>query len=412
MAKYQYIALQNNTKLVKGEIEASTPREARERIRLLGFVPTKVYTEEISQNEILSNLQNNNFYNKKINYLSLKDKISFTSELQVLLLSGIPILEALQTIEKNAPTQKLRHICTSLREGILAGLTFAEALNRFYHNVFGDVYTGLIKAGEDSGQLDITLERLVVLLKKQENIKDKITSASIYPCVLFLMLLGVLIIFAKFVFPAFIGVITDSGNEIPFFANSVIKVMNFISNYWWLIIISFAGGIRIFTDLIKQPDIKRTFDEFILKIPVVSDFIEYINLSNFMTVLYISYEAGIPIMPGLELSSNIVGNFIIKEKIHNSLSLIKKGKQLSEALNKNKAVPNALLTLISTGEKAGMLGKMLQDAAKVIDKKIDMTLEALTRLFEPVVMVIMGGFVLIIAITFAQLYFGMLGPLF
>ena len=130
-----------------------------------------------------------------------------------------------------------------------------------------------------------------------------------------------------------------------------------------------------------------------------------------MTVLHIAYDAGLPIISGLELSGKTVGNYCIRKKISSALAHVKSGKTLTEAFQRARAIPGALMTMIATGEKSGTLGKMLHDAAEVLDKKVDMALEALAKLFEPAVIIIMGGVVLFIALAFFQMYAGMLGSL-
>lgn len=417
MAKFKYNALKNNNSIINGEVEASNLREAREKIRELGFMPTKVYIEESLIPETL-NEQSSSFGDGKavisanVNFLSLQEKIMFTSDLNVLLSSGIPILEALNSIESNTPKLKIKTICSTLKQGILSGLTFAQALEKFYENVFGPVYIGLVKTGENAGELDSTLSRMLVLLRKQDNIKSKIISASIYPAVLILIMLGVLILFSKFVFPAFIGVFAFNGESLPFLASILVNVCNFVGSFWWLIIIGVVVGCKIIYNLFQNPEIKSRWDDFILQVPVLSDFIRYINISNFMTVLSISYEAGLPIMSGLELSNKTVGNYVIKKQIFNSINLIRSGKSLTDALNHTRAIPSAIMTMIATGEKSGTLGKMFHDASEVLDKKVDMALEALTKMFEPTLIVIMGGVVLFVAVAFYQMYMGMLGTLF
>lgn len=413
MAKYIYSALKTNNQIVKGEIEALNPREAREKIRELGFIPTKVYTETAFAAPMPQEHSDNaDVQYREVTHLSLQEKIIFTSELEVLLSSGIPILEALQSIEYNSPKWKLKEICIRLRTGIMSGMTFAQALSSFYGKVFGPVYTGLIKTGEDAGELEATLQRMLVLLRKQDRIKGKIISASIYPGVLILMMLGLLILFSKFVFPAFMGVFAFNGASLPPLASLLVGICSFAGNFWWLLIICLGAICAALCSLFKNPQFKSKWDAFILEIPVVSDFIKYINLSNFMTVLHISYDAGLPIMSGLELSNKTVGNYTIKKKIFDAVNLVRSGKTLSEAFQRTGAIPGALMTMIATGEKSGTLGKMFHDAADVIDKKVDMALDAMTKLFEPALIVIMGGIVLFIAAAFYQMYFGMLNTLF
>ena len=322
------------------------------------------------------------------------------------------ILEALHTLEINAPNVKLKTICSKLQEQIIGGKTFAQALTSLYGSVFGPVYTSLIKAGEDSGELEETLGRMLLLLRNQDNIKGKIIQASIYPVILILIMFCVLLLFAKVIFPAFYSVIQFGGGSVPFLAQTLIGLCTFVGNFWWLIIIGFGALCYLCSTLFKNPVFKSRWDEFVLKIPAVSEFIRYINLSNFMTVLHISYDAGLPVLSGLELSAKTVGNWVIKRQAANASSLARQGKSLSEAFQLSSLIPGALMTMVATGEKSGTLGKMIKDAADVIDKKVDMALEAMLKLFEPTIIVIMGGFVLFIAMAFYQLYVGMLGTLF
>ena len=413
MAKFQYSALKNNNEIIKGEVEASSLREAREKIRLLGFVPTKVYTEDVQQAAGVDyNASVSPLHGQNITFISLKDKISFTNELEVFLSAGIAILEALQSIEKNSPSLKIKTVCSSIQQKIMSGATFSQALGRLYGKAFGPVYTSLVKAGEESGELEETLSRMLVLLRNQDNIKGKIIRASIYPAVLILLMFGVLLLFAKFIFPAFYGVIQFAGGTVPLLAEILIGFCTFVGNFWWLILIGFGAFCYIISSLFKNPVIKKKWDEFILKVPAVSEFVRYINLSNFITVLQISYDAGLPVMSGLDLSVKTLGNLVMKRQAANTASLAKKGKSLTEAFQLSNLMPEALMTMIATGEKSGTLGKMLKDAAEVIDKKVDMALDALLKLFEPTLIIIMGGFVLFIAIAFYQLYAGMLGTLF
>ena len=407
MAKFKYNALKDGNKLISGEVEAIDLREARAKIRDLGFIPTKVYIEGMLEEKVITT-----DFAKTLVHLKLSEKILFTSELEVLLSSGISILEALKTLETNSQNFKIKEICSTLQKSIISGSTFAEALEKFYSETFGHVFIGLVKTGENAGELEKTLSRMLILFRKQEDIRDKIINASTYPTVLVVMMLGLLILFSKFVFPAFAGVIFNNGGELPFMAQMLVDICNFVDNFWWLIIMGISAFIYSIITLFKNYNFKKSFDEFILKIPVISDFITYINLSNFMTVLYIAYEAGVPILSALELSNKTVGNITIKDKIINATNRMKNGTGFSEAFRSACVIPESLLSMVSAGEISGTMGKMFRDCANVIDKKIDLVLQTLSKLFEPTVVVILGGVVLFIAIAFYQMYVGMLGSLF
>lgn len=406
MPKFKYTALQKNNVLIEGEVEAIDLRDARTKIRMLGFLPTKVFNESGPDDSAFTKkLEGKNLF------LSLSQKISFTRELQTMLSSGIPILDALYNVEINSHDPKLKELAQTLKNSIENGYTFAESISKIYGKTFGSVYVSLVKTGEDAGELDITLDRMLTLLRKQDAIKSKILNASIYPGVLISMMFGLLVLFAKFVFPSFAGVMLYNGADIPPLAQAIMGEMDFIGKFWWLIAISIGSLGYFFISFGQNTTLKRCIDKFLLKVPVLSEFVEFINLSNFMTVLQISYDAGIPMVPCLELANKTVGNFIIKERVQNVINSLKKGNTLTDSFQISKAIPDSLLSMISAGEKSGTLGKMFKDASDVIDKKVDMTLEALTRLFEPTVMIILGIAVLLIAIAFIQIYTGMLGSL-
>lgn len=411
MAKYQYSALKNNRQIIKGEVEASCAREAREKIRQLGFLPTKVYTEEAIIEDYSQNSSTDDTADKKVKRLSLQEKIFFTSELQVLLSSGIPIVSALHTVEKNTPKPKIATICHKIAEKIMAGMTFAQAMTSLYGSVFGPVYTALMKTGEEAGELEVTLDRMLVLLRKQERIKDKIISASIYPTIVVALMVGLLILFSKLVFPVFYGMLNTNGIDLPIYSQMLIGFCQFIDKFWWLVLVGIGAFSCAITSMFHNIAIKSKWDNFVLKIPAVSEFIKYINLSNFMSVLHVAYEAGMPIMDCIELATKTIGNNTIKNQATYLITYIKRGLSLSEAFERTNILPNALHSLVATGEKSGTLGKMFRDVADVIDKKVDIALTTLSKLFEPTLIIVMGICVGFIALGIIQMYYATIGAI-
>ena len=410
MPRYLYNALKENKKdVVEGEIEAVTPREAREKIRELGYMPLKIFDPALVVNE-MSDFSDNQ---GGITFLSLNDKIMFVSEVQVMLSSGISIVDALNTIYVNSPRMKVKKIAKELQVAILGGKTFAEAVNYLYHDAFGDTFIDLCVTGENSGELDKTLDRMLVMLRQQDEIKGNIIQALIYPCIVILIMCGLLILFSKFVFPTFASAIMMSGAgvDIPVFAATVMGTLQFIGDYWWLCILSIFAFFGAVNFLATYDKTRAFFDKLFLQIPIIKDFVNYINLANYMCILNISYATGVPFMKSLELARRTIGNTEIKQKADYANRLVEKGATLSDAFHKASLLPGALVTMIAAGEKAGNLSKMLQDCVDVIDKKIDMVLKALTKAFEPTLIVVLGAIVFVIAIAFFQLYIGLIQSL-
>ena len=404
MAKFFYKALKNNKIEVKGYIEADNPREARDKVRGLGFLPTNIYEETFEKTKIESPVS-------KISSLSLNEKIFFTSELQVMLASSIPMIEALTTVEAHAHKPKIRVIAKDLKDKIINGSTFSEALQS-YEKVFGPVYIGLCKAGEESGNLDKTFEYNLAVLKKQDDLKSKVISMSIYPAITVLILVVVFVICGKFVFPAFINGANISADDIPLTVNFVVGTCDYLFKYWMIALIAVIAGGWGLIKIWEQSCFKKFVDEQLLKIPLVSDFIRYINLSSFFAVLNVAYESGITIVSSLELANSTLSNSLIRKEAELSKNLVTKGEELSQSFVQSELIPPIFNTLIVTGEKSGRLGQMFRDIALGIDKKLDMVMSSLAKAFEPTLTVIIGIVVGYIVVAFFQLYGSMIGTMF
>ena len=233
MTIYNYTALKNNKEIVKGKIEASTPREARDNIRKLGFIPTKV-EEERSKIQQDAKDAAKNIKKGKVSKLGLQEKIDFTSTLQILAQSGIPIIESLLFIENDAAKLKIRLVAQELRRQIMNGATFADTIAR-YPEQFGQIYIGLCKAGEDSGELEKTLERLLELLNKQAAIKSKVIGTLMYPIFVIVLAVIIVLIMLMFVFPVFKEMFDTMGKELPWITAKLMDIGLFLKTYWYLV---------------------------------------------------------------------------------------------------------------------------------------------------------------------------------
>src|SRR5574344_913824 len=335
MSIYKYRAYKEKTKdMVDGEIEAKDLREARMKIMELGFLPTKVYDESTPNDIKKDNSKSFKHIKYEVNNLSLNEKIFFTSQLQVLLSSQIPIIEALNVLAQNNQNLKVKKVAEGLRASIQNGSTLKEAMEK-YGNVFNKLFIGLVSAGEMSGEIDKTFERLSTLLEKQKKIKEKIVSASIYPIILICLIIAILTIFGMFVIPIFSSLYANSGTEMPALATAVIGFMNFMHTYWYIPLVGISGGIYAIWKLMKQSSFKKAWDKFVLKIPKLSEFINISNLANFIAVLQVGYEAGMPVTQALEMASSTVDNTFIKETTHNMSKLLSKGHTLYDSFRVN-----------------------------------------------------------------------------
>lgn len=391
MAVFNYIALKNNKDIVKGKVEANTLREARENVRKMGFIPTKIYEDVKGATE-------NKIEAKKIANLSLEEKIDLTSTFQILAQSGIPVIEALIFIENDAAKHKIRSVAKEIRRQIMAGSTFADTIAKYPH-IFGQIYIGLVKAGEDSGELEKTLERLLELLKKEAAIKSKVTGTLIYPCFVIVLAMVIVTIMLVFVFPAFKDMFEAQGKELPLITSTLMSLGEFLRQYWILIPIIFTTVIGGTSFLLKWEPSKRVIDEYSLKLPLISDLIQFSNFSNFIAVMQVAYDAGVPIVDCLYLSNLTLTNFTLRDKISKATTNVQQGQHLSMALKSTQVMPKMILFMISTGEQSGRLGDMLMQAIMFIDKKLDIIIDTMTKMVEPVMLIVIGSIVLVLALA-------------
>jgi len=391
MAVYNYVALKNNKDVVKGKVEATTIREARESVRKLGFLPTKIYEESQAGTE-------NKVEAKKIQKLGLADKIEFTSTFQILAQSGIPVIESLVFIENDAAKLKIRLVAKELRRQIMAGSTFADTIAK-YPDVFGQIYVGLVRAGEDSGELEKTMERLTELLRKEEAIKGKVVGTLMYPAFVIVLAMVIVTVMLVFVFPAFKEMFENQGKELPWITSTLMNLGEFLKTYWVLIPVIFGTVIFGTTFLLRWEPSKRKIDNIVLKIPLLSSLIEFSNFSNFIAVMQVAYDAGVPIVDCLYLSNLTLTNFNLQDKICTATNKVQQGQHLSVALKSTQVMPKMILFMIATGEQSGRLGEMLAQATAYIDKKLDAIIDTMTKMVEPIMLIVIGSIVLVLALA-------------
>ena len=401
MTLYKYVALKNNKELFESVIEAADERSAREMIRNSGYIPVKVYLDD-DEKPLLKHAKT-----EKV-YLSLKEKRLFTTSLQSMISSGIPVVEAFAIMESNLGKSKLRRIAGDIKEKIINGYTFTQALES-YENTFGEVYVKLCRAGEMSGELDIVLDRLSQLLQKQALITDKIISASVYPVIIVIMLFGLLGLFGAKVFPALLGAANMNGIEVPVETSMLVSLITFLQNYWWLIIIFVCGIGYGVVKFIQLSPVKLRIDSCLLGIPVVGDFVQYKALANFTAVLQVAYDSGVPITESVTMAKDSIENEELRKRCEILEDMIYKGKSLSEAAASSGIMPPDFLAMIVVGEKSGTLGQMLKELSDNIDKKVFAVVNNLSTLVGPAFLIILGVFIGFILLAFLKFYYGMLG---
>ena len=405
MAIYNYVALKNGKEVVKGKVEAQNDREARQKIRALGFLPTKVETDQKPKEEEKVRGQRVKEQKKRIPTLGLQDKIEFTSTMQILAQSGIPIIESLLFIENDAAKLKLRLVSQTLRQQIMNGGTFADTIAKYPYQ-FGQIYIGLVKAGEDSGELEKTLGRLLELLNKQAAIKSKVIGTLMYPMFVIVLAVLIVLVMLMFVFPVFKDMFDSLGKQLPWITQTLMDAGLFLKTYWYFVPLGLGAIVALIIFLFRWTPSKHKIDEIVLKIPILCDLISFSDFSNFIAVIQVAYDAGVPIVECLHLANVTLTNYILQTRVATATERVQQGQHLSAALRSTRVMPKMILFMIATGEQSGRLGDMLIQATSYIDKKLDNIIDVMTKMIEPVMLIVIGSIVLVLALALYLPLFG------
>ena len=395
MPSYEFSGLNKQQKMQRGVVNAESIQEAKAKVKKLGLVHISVREDratakaekDASQVKIDTGIN-----------LPLKQKLDFILTLRTLVKTGVPIIEALIFMENNADNKKTRALSNNLRQLVLKGATFAEAANKFTA-CFDNISRGLIRAGEESGELDMTLDRLVELMKKQAALKKKVIWVMTYPAIVVTLAFLVVLVMLIVVFPSFKDLYANLGAELPVPTKICMGAGEFMKKNWHITLIGIIAFISAIISLFRWEVSKRIIDKYVLEIPVLSKFVQFVELSNFISVLLVVYEAGIPLVDCFYMGNLTIKNFTMNEAVNKATKLIQQGTQVSSAMKTTKVFPNMVLFMISTGEQSGNLEEMLRQIGEYIDNTLAEVIDLLTSLMEPLLMVVIGGLVLFLALA-------------
>lgn len=395
MAIYNYTALkEGSNELVKGKVEASDMRGARQAVRELGLIATDIVEEGNFAVEQKKKKEKKSA--GKMPKLGLAEQIDFTSTMQILSAAGIPIIESLMFIETDSAKLRIRQVAAELRRQIMNGGTFAGTVAK-YPEQFGQVYIGLVKAGEDSGELEKTLERLLELLNKQAAIRSKVTGTLMYPIFVILLAGFIIIVMLVFVFPVFKDMFDSMGMQLPMITRVLMSAGLFMKKNWIGIPLVITAICMFISFLFKWKPSRWKIDALALKIPVITDLLQYSNFANFISVMQVAYDAGVPILECLTLSNLTLTNHTLESRVVEATAKVRQGQHLSAALRSTRTMPKMILFMIATGEQSGRLGDMLGQAVSYIDKQLDGIIDVMTKMIEPIMLVVIGTIVLVLA---------------
>ena len=342
------------------------------------------------------------FYARQIKFLSRisrKDIVMFTRQLSIMFKSNVPIVESLEGLAHQAEKTEFKEKIFKLAESVEGGATLSQAL-ALYPEVFNQFYVSMIKSGEVSGKLPETFDYLADYLEREHGFTSQILTAMVYPAFVLIVFLIIGSLMGTMVIPQLIGILEESGTELPLITKIVISGANILNNYWWVIIILFVGLGFFIQRFLKTKEGKVFIDRASLNLPLIGGFFRKVYLSRTAMNLSTLISGGLPIARALEVTANIVGNEVYRKIILKAQEGVVAGRTISSVLSNYPKVFSPLFVQMPVvGERTGRLDSALINIVDFYQKEVERALEAFVKIFEPLLILILGFLVAGLAVA-------------
>ncbi len=393
MGAFEYIALDNAGKERKGVLEGDTPRHIRQLLRERQLLPVTV--SEVAQKE--ANRQRSFSFTRRV---APADLSLFTRQLATLVRAGLPLEESLLAVSQQTEKPRVQSIILGVRSKVMEGHTLADGLTEF-PKVFPEIYRATIAAGEQAGHLDSVLERLAVYTESREEMRQKILAAMLYPIVLTVMCFVIVSALLVFVVPKVVSVFEASKAQLPLVTRVLIGTSGFLKAYGiWLIILAVIAVV-LFQRWLRNPDNRRRYHRLQLRLPLIGKLSRGFNTARFTRTFSILSVASVPVLEAMRIAGEVVTNLPMRDAVMDAAARVREGAPIGRSLSASKLFPPMTVHLISSGESSGELDSMLEQAAISQERELDGILAAMVGLLGPLLIVVMGLFVM--GIVFAML---------
>lgn len=390
MPVFTYKAAGKGGKIVTGQMEMADRRMVIASLQQSELMPIRI-EEERPEKGVAE------YMTVRFSRVSAKDIIFFTQQLSMLLNSGVQLDRSLTILQEMIEKKKLREIITNLQNNIHGGDSFADALAK-HPKVFSKLYINMVRAGETSGALDRVIKRLAEFIDNAQKLKDEVVTALYYPIFILIVAIGSVALLLMFVVPRFASMFEDAGVALPLSTQMLLSFSYFLGNYWWALLLGITGVVLLLNYFIRTEEGRYLWDGWKLKTPLLGNLIQKIEVSRFSRTLGTLISSGVPILHGIMIVKEIIGNEVVSRsllKIHGGL---KEGEGISGPLKESGHFPPLATHMIAIGEETGQLDVMLGRVAENFDEEVKVTVKRLIGLLEPALILIMAlvvGFIVI-----------------
>ncbi|MCH2365331.1 MAG: type II secretion system F family protein [Planctomycetes bacterium] len=401
MPVFAFEAIKDDGQKVKSEVTAESKDEAIKKIKDQGLRPTRIKAQkEESKSRSVPGVEKAPAKKKGglfMGGVSSKDIVTFTTQLSTLQDAGLPIVRSLKILEEQQKPGRFKDQLEEVSSEVEQGSTLSEAMAK-YPKSFDKLYISMVKAGEAGGVLDVILRRLAGFMEKSQKLRKQVKGALIYPAAVITVAILILVVIMLFVVPAFEKMFADIGQALPAPTQLLLNTSQAIQTYWYLIPLIPIFLMFIMKMIARTEAGERWIDTFKLRMPVFGNIIKKSSVARFCRTLGTLIASGVPILEALRIVKDAVGNVIISNAIEDVHGSIREGDPIADPLRASGIFDELLVNMIDVGEETGELDKMLMKIADNYEADVDVAVEGMSSLLEPLLIVGMGlvvGFIVI-----------------
>jgi len=391
MPNYYFKAKKGPQDVIEDTLVAENEQMVLAEISRRGYLPVTI--ELVKKKKALG--KSRMFIRKKI---KVNDLALFSRQLSDLLGAGLPLFRAINILLEQTESPVLKNVISQLRDDIKEGKSLSDSMRR-QKKVFPPIYASMIKAGEMGGFLEKVLEDLAAFSEKDVEVRAKISSAMLYPSLVAIIGSGAVIFMMAYVVPMMMTMFEETGQQLPLITRILIAISDFFRNYWWVLIACFGMGAIFLKRVKKSGEGRFRMDRAKLTLPVMGELIRKSEISRFARTLGALLMNGVPMLPSLEVIQENISNTVLAAEVKRASEEIKRGGALGNVLRKSPYFPGAMTNMIAIGEESGHVEQSLIKIATAYDREIDEVIHKFTTLLEPLMILVIAGFVLFIIIA-------------
>lgn len=396
MPLYAYKGIGPTGKGVSGARDADSPKALRQAMRKDGVVVTQVDLSKGGKKQTRAKgLSREVEFGEVLKSVKKTDVAAFTRQLSTLLKAGIPLAEALGALFDQAEKVRLKRVLGEVKSAVNEGSSLADALAK-HRKVFDDLFISMVRAGETAGNLDDVLVRLADFMESAHKLRGKVKGAMVYPIIMVIVAVSVLSILMIAVVPQITKMFANQGRALPLKTQFLVWLSHVMGAFWYLWLIALVAGIFGFRAWARSPGGRQTWHRFVLRAPLFGQLVRQVAVARFARTLGTMLESGVPMLRALEVAKEVLGNVILVKAVETARAGVTEGESLATMLRRSGHFPATVTHMISVGERSGSLENMLLRVSEAHEQEIEMRLQRLTALLEPLMIMFMGvavGFV-------------------